>query len=127
MKIFIGLLLVVSCIFSATVHIELAKTKPNGKDWDGLGGGAGADIYIVVDGNSYREFRCQDTFKCKIKINEDVQNSTTINVEVWDADAVDDDLAGDFTLKIGDIKKNDSVSSIYIDEFSVLADDLDDR
>jgi len=121
-KILIGLLLVVSFIYGATVEVELLPKKPNGDSWDGLGGEP--DIFVVVNGTSYREYRCDDRLKCSIKINEYLKGD--VNIEVWDADLADNDLAGEFTLQVGQEVNNEAVKVLYIDELSVLNDILDD-
>jgi len=122
-KILVSLLLLVNFIYGATVEVELLPTKPNGKDWDGFGGKP--DIYIVVNGTSYREHRCQDSFKCSIEIRGEYLEDDIV-IEVWDADVADDDLAGEFTLRVGQKVKNESVEILYINELSVLSDMLDE-
>jgi hypothetical protein len=71
------------------VKVKLNATKPNGKAWDILNGKP--DVYITVNGKSYRSDRCEDRFSCQFSIPA-IQKIATI--EVWDADELEDDPAG---------------------------------
>lgn len=71
-----------------TVKITMDSKKPDGRAWDVMGGAP--DPYIKVDGNSYRAQRCEDSYTCTIQIKE----KGPITIEVWDADASNDDPAG---------------------------------
>ncbi len=73
----------------SVVKVKLNRTKPNGKAWDILRGKP--DIYIIVDGKSYRSERCEDRFSCQFSVPA-IEKIATI--EVWDADELEDDLVG---------------------------------
>ncbi len=68
------------------IKVKLNRTKPNGKAWDILAGKP--DIYIVVNGKSYRSERCEDRFSCQFSVPVIAQIAT---IEVWDADELEDD------------------------------------
>lgn len=71
------------------VKVKLNALKPNGKAWDIVNGKP--DIYIIVDGKSYRSNRCEDRFSCQFLVPA-IEKIATI--EVWDADELEDDLVG---------------------------------
>jgi hypothetical protein len=71
------------------IKVTLNAQKLNGKAWDILAGQP--DIYIVVNGTSYRSDRCEDALSCQFSVPLLLQPAT---IEVWDADEVEDDLAG---------------------------------
>ncbi len=92
-SIALALLLFVFPLYSyagSTVKLTIAQTKANGADWDAFSGKP--DPYIKIDGTSYRDSRCQDSFTCKFSIDETILEPIT--VEVWDADVSEDDPAG---------------------------------
>jgi len=80
----------------ATIEVTLNPKKINGASWDGLEGKP--DIYIVVAGKSYRNERCKDSFTCQFAVTG---VSQTVPIEVWDADAIEDDPAGKTLCSVG--------------------------
>ena len=95
-------LFVVFVVFAsaATITVQLNNTKPSGLNWDGPGSG-GPDIYVKVNGISYRSDRCQDSYTCTF--NVDTVSNKPLSIEVWDADFMDDDYAGSTICSIGDV------------------------
>lgn len=59
------------------------------------------DIYVKVNGISYRSDRCQDSYTCKFKV--DTVSNQPLSIEVWDADFMDDDYAGSTICSIGNV------------------------
>ena len=103
MRYLLSILLVSFILSSSTyafadrvVKVKIDSSKTNGKKWD-TGGGA-PDVYIKVDGVSYRNKRCQDAYYCSFYISE----RGSVTIEVWDADMVTDDYAGETTCNTGE-------------------------
>ncbi|MEM7154725.1 MAG: hypothetical protein AAF799_17885 [Myxococcota bacterium] len=82
---------------SINVKIMMNSRKPNGKPWDGFGAG-GPDPFVIVDGQSYRGDRCQDSFVCNIRVSS---SDDAMLIEVRDADMQFDDRAGSTTCAVG--------------------------
>lgn len=70
------------------VMVSINDEKSNGKDWDALAGDP--DPFVIVDGKSYRDQRCQDEYECLFVVD----TAERTKIEVWDADAASDDFAG---------------------------------
>ncbi|MDX9722266.1 MAG: DUF4145 domain-containing protein [Myxococcota bacterium] len=71
-----------------SVTIIMENTKPTGLSWDNRGGAP--DPFVIVDGTSYRDQRCQDKYTCVVEISE----VGPVLIEIWDADLSFDDPAG---------------------------------
>jgi len=70
------------------VSVRLNPVMEDGSRWDLLGGVP--DPYIVVDGKSYRDHACDDSYKCSFR----VRGSWWYRIEVFDRDEALDGKAG---------------------------------
>jgi hypothetical protein len=121
MKFLTILLLSINIVFSAVIKVEVMPTKLNGKSWDAMDGEP--DLYFVINGKKYREQRCQNSFECQIDVPI---NISYMMIEIWDADLADDDLVAKYTLKVGDVVRNDGcIKKLDIDEVSYASEMLD--
>lgn len=77
------------------VQVVLAVTKPDGQAWDALDGAP--DPYLVVNGRSLRQQRCQDTHACTFA----VERADRLRIGIFDADAENDDPAGELDCSAG--------------------------
>ena len=72
----------------AVISVQLESRMDDGGKWDLLGGPP--DPYIVVNGRSYRNHACEDSFHCSFR----VKGARWYRIEVYDRDDVRDTLAG---------------------------------
>lgn len=72
-----------------TIRVTVDAKRPDGEPWDP--DGERPDPYLKVDGKSYRSEGCRETYECSLSIETD---ATTLNLEVYDADLVVDELIG---------------------------------
>ena len=79
----------------STIKVIFNRTKNNGKAWDVWGGQP--DPYIVIDGYSFLAYGCMDTYACTFVTNK----KGVLTIDVWDADAKNDDYAGTVTCRPG--------------------------
>ncbi len=80
MKRFLILVLVLSsfALYSKTIiEVTANKKKPNGKSWDIFRGKP--DIYIVINGVSYKSQVCKNSYTCEFMVT-DLKKSSTITV-----------------------------------------------
>jgi len=101
MRKIVLLVAIVAFASATTITVQLDSTKPSGLNWDGPGSG-GPDIYIKVNGTSYRSERCQDSYICKFN-NIDTVGNQPLSIEVWDADFMNDDYAGSTICSVGNV------------------------
>lgn len=93
---------------AVTIFVVMAETNANGDAWDGIGAG-GPDPFVVVDGVSYRESRCQDNFRCVFEV---LGHPSGMNIDVYDADATMDDAAGSVYCAAGQVCDTDAARVI---------------
>ncbi|MBN2494600.1 MAG: hypothetical protein JXR96_08435 [Deltaproteobacteria bacterium] len=68
----------------ARVRVQVGSLR----SWDDY---SDPDLYVVVDGDSYREQRCEDEHRCTLLIWQ----ADPVEIEVWDADLTVDDFVGE--------------------------------
>lgn len=70
------------------ISVQMDPLRPDGSAWDILGGPP--DPFIVVDGQSYRDHACEDSYKCSFR----VKGRQLYRIEVKDRDNMMDQSAG---------------------------------
>lgn len=70
------------------VSVRLNPVMEDGSKWDILGGAP--DPYVVVDGKSYRNHACEDSYKCSFRI----RGNWWYRIEIYDRDEALDSKAG---------------------------------
>jgi|UPI0006543973 hypothetical protein len=86
-------------LLPAKIHITMNNSKPSGQDWDIVG--SAPDPYVIVDGRSFRNERCRDSYKCIFSVY--LFGDGPFNIEVWEADTTYDDSAGVTLCKRGSV------------------------
>jgi len=108
MKFIYLISLCITIVSATTIKVQMDSTKSNGLPWDAYNGSP--DIYIKVDGKSYRSERCQNSFTCEFDVGY-IGNSP-LSIEVWDADVAKDDFAGSVFCTSGKICRAESATVV---------------
>ena len=122
MKKYILILLLISNLFGDSITAKLFENKPDGNSWDskllmlGDPNQVLPDIYFIINGISFRDTRCEDSYECTLDIT-DTDLKPPYNIEVWEADLSEDDFVGSFKKTYPEHKYRSQSVRIYIESF----------